>query len=200
MLIGPMIKSPVPAASCGKVISITLTQAEINEILKVHNDGRALVASGCEKRGNPGPQPAGVIPPLKWDSELAQVAQRWAIQCKFGHDRCRDVLSIKQNIAERFQVGQNVAFQTNSRGHEEKLAELVKTWYDEVMGFNSSKVENYPFDLSAGHYTQLVWGDTTIVGCGAIRYMGRNKWYSTYLVCNYGPTGNWIGQPVYQTS
>ncbi|XP_057340119.1 venom allergen 5-like [Microplitis mediator] len=185
--------SPSPAASCGKVTSSTLTQAEINEILKAHNDGRALVASGREKLGNPGPQPAGNIPALKWDTELAQVAQRWANQCNFGHDKCRDV--------QRFQVGQNVASKMHSNGHVAKMGELVKMWYDEVKDFDSRQVKSFKWQSKPqiGHYTQLVWGDTTSVGCGAIRYVGSDKWYTTYLVCDYGPTGNWIGSPLYQT-
>ena len=41
----------------------------------------------------------------KWDHELAAIAQRWAVQCDHGHDKCRNIgelqkerksLSIKQ--------------------------------------------------------------------------------------------------------
>lgn len=50
-----------------------------------------------------------------------------------------------------------------------------------------------------GHYTQFVWGKTTKIGCGAMKYQdGRfNKFY---LVCNYGQAGNFLGEPVYETA
>ena len=43
---------------CGSVERSGLTPAEIRELVDVHNKYRAFVASGKEKRGNPGPQPA----------------------------------------------------------------------------------------------------------------------------------------------
>ncbi|XP_057339747.1 venom allergen 5-like [Microplitis mediator] len=185
--------SPRPSPYCNKVQTSSLTPEEEQEILDAHNHFRARVAHGQESLGNPGPQPAGNIPALKWDSELAKIAQRWANQCQFGHDKCRDV--------ERFQVGQNVASKMHSRQHVAKMGELVKMWYDEVKDFDSRQVKSFTWqeEPQIGHYTQLVWGDTTSVGCGAVRYLSRDNWYTTYLVCNYGPTGNWIGSPLYQT-
>lgn len=67
----------------------SVTAAEKQEIVKLHNYYRNLVARGMEKRGSPGPQPAGDIGPLKWNDKLAEVAQRWANQCLGGHDECK---------------------------------------------------------------------------------------------------------------
>ncbi|KAG6361873.1 hypothetical protein INS49_010102 [Diaporthe citri] len=41
-----------------------------------------------------------------------------------------------------------------------------------------------------GHFTQLVWKNTTAVGCGS-RLCGTRGWY---IVCEYWPRGNIIGQ------
>ena len=51
------------------------------------------------------------------------------------------------------------------------------------------------FSESTGHFTQLVWKDTTKVGCGAVHCNsnvnnGASGWY---LVCEYTPRGNVIG-------
>ncbi|KAH0558031.1 venom allergen 5-like [Cotesia glomerata] len=183
-------RSAWPAATCGKVQSSSLTSGEINEILRAHNDKRAFVARGAERRGIAGPQPAGRIPPLTWDNELAQIAQRWANQCQFGHDTCRNV--------DRFRVGQNVAKMMYSNNYHVRLSYLVQQWYNEVKDFNRNYVRSFRWQSwpQIGHYTQLVWGNTRKVGCGAIRYKDW-YWYTTYLVCNYGPTGNGIGQRVY---
>lgn len=51
------------------------------------------------------------------------------------------------------------------------------------------------FSEETGHYTQLVWQATTTVGCGAVlcdneATGGVHGWY---LVCEYYPPGNVIG-------
>lgn len=59
----------------------------------------------------------------------------------------------------------------------------MKKWYDEV--------EKYKFDNSkkksgTGHFTQVVWSETTDLGCG-IEIGPNNK---IYAVSNYYPKGN----------
>lgn len=46
------------------------------------------------------------------------------------------------------------------------------------------------FSEQTGHFTQLVWKATTAVGCGS-RLCGTRGWY---LVCEYWPRGNVVGQ------
>ena len=52
-----------------------------------------------------------------------------------------------------------------------------------------------------GHYTQIVWATSTEVGCAYYRcpYL-TNTGYSNaaYLVCNYGPAGNYRGVQPYK--
>lgn len=74
-----------------------------------------------------------------------------------------------------------------------------------------------------GHYTQLVGGNTHLVGCGIASFKDLTNFnvllnfhskklflsflflsnlqkqypYKILYVCNYGPAGNFIGQPVY---
>ena len=42
---------------CGQVLGSGITRQDKEEILRVHNELRAKVANGNEKRGKPGPQP-----------------------------------------------------------------------------------------------------------------------------------------------
>ncbi|KAK0156765.1 hypothetical protein PV327_011639, partial [Microctonus hyperodae] len=75
---------------CNEGRIIQLTEADKQYILQLHNELRAKVASGGESQGSNGPQPAGKIGPLKWDNEIAEIAQRWVNQCTFEHDKCRN--------------------------------------------------------------------------------------------------------------
>ena len=43
-----------------------------------------------------------------------------------------------------------------------------------------------------GHYTQMVWRDTTQIGCGLASDANQD-----YLVCRYSPSGNYRGQAAY---
>ncbi|KAI1445963.1 PR-1-like protein [Annulohypoxylon stygium] len=63
----------------------------------------------------------------------------------------------------------------------------VDMWASEVTGYDYASPG---FGESTGHFTQLVWKDTTDVGCGAVLCPGNGGWY---LACEYWPRGNIIG-------
>nr|Q2L6Z1.1 RecName: Full=Venom allergen 5; AltName: Full=Antigen 5; AltName: Full=Cysteine-rich venom protein; Short=CRVP; Flags: Precursor [Vespula maculifrons]ABC73068.1 venom allergen 5 [Vespula maculifrons] len=179
--------------NCGNkvVVSYGLTKQEKQDILKEHNDFRQKVARGLETRGNPGPQPpAKNMKNLVWNDELAYVAQVWANQCQYGHDTCRDVA--------KYQVGQNVALTGSTAAKYENPVNLVKMWENEVKDYNPKKKFSENNFIKIGHYTQMVWANTKEIGCGSMKYT-ENKWHYHYLVCNYGPSGNFGNEELYQT-
>lgn len=59
--------------------------------------------------------------------------------------------------------------------------------------------------MKVGHYTQMLWSDTTDLGCAAAYYTTKpeigndivKKWHNIIFVCNYAPGGNYISLPVY---
>ena len=64
--------------------------------------------------------------------------------------------------------------------------------YDEYKYYNYS---NPIFTSSAGHFTQLVWKDTTKLGCARCGgYSSLSNYWETYVVCNYKVRGNFAGQ------
>jgi uncharacterized protein YkwD len=112
--------------------------------------------------------------PLTWSPKLAQVAQRWASSlrdkgCAFGHSNGS--------------YGENLA--AGSTGLLDPEA-VVKMWYDELAQY---KFPNGGFAMQTGHFTQVVWRQTTQVGCGRSQCKGMDIW-----VCEYDPPGNWEGQ------
>uniref|UniRef100_A0A0E0LGY8 SCP domain-containing protein n=1 Tax=Oryza punctata TaxID=4537 RepID=A0A0E0LGY8_ORYPU len=68
-------------------------------------------------------------------------------------------------------------------------AERRGVWYDH--GSNSCSA---PADQSCGHYTQVVWRDSTAIGCA--RVVCDNN-LGVFITCNYSPPGNVVGQSPY---
>jgi len=177
----------------------TVSTADITTILKGHNDYRRKVAQGLETLGNPGPQPkASKMREMKWDQELSVMAATHAQQCVWKHDSCRNVF--------RFKVGQNNYIEASSVDSlgTSNWNVAITSWYSEVKDMTPAYVTSFP-SLSSpviGHYTQLVWADTYLVGCATAYYQstavfGPSYPYNRFYVCNYGPTGNFINYPVY---
>jgi len=54
-------------------------------------------------------------------------------------------------------------------------------WYDEIKDTDGGSGLVKDFNYKTGHYTQVVWKDSTDLGCGG---------YKGLTVCMYGPGGN----------
>nr|B2MVK7.1 RecName: Full=Venom allergen 5; AltName: Full=Antigen 5; AltName: Full=Cysteine-rich venom protein; Short=CRVP; Flags: Precursor [Rhynchium brunneum]ACC93935.1 venom antigen 5 [Rhynchium brunneum] len=181
-----------PSRNCGVVKGSGPTDQEKREILKEHNDYGHKVASGEEKRGVNGGQPAAKnMEDMTWDDELAKVAQTWANQCTINHDKCRSV--------SRFSVGQNLASKSTTGNDFPPVVELIQLWENEVSDFDKNNIKSLPASgiSKTGHYTQMVWAKSNKLGCGSIKHH-KDGWNKHFLVCNYGPSGNYLGQSVYE--
>ncbi|XP_053722429.1 cysteine-rich secretory protein LCCL domain-containing 2 [Synchiropus splendidus] len=156
------------------------------EILLLHNKLRGSVyptASNMEH--------------MVWDDELEKSATYWAEQCQWDHGPQDLLRSIGQNLAVHWGRYRSPAFH-------------VQAWYDEVKDYTYP----YPHECNpwcpercsgpmCTHYTQLVWATTSRVGCAVHVCPRMNVWgeiweNAVYLVCNYSPKGNWIGEAPYR--
>jgi hypothetical protein len=122
-------------------------------------------------------------PPLTWSEKLAAGAQRWA-----------DTIALlgQMKHSGTSGVGENLAFW---RGSNPSLNTMIGMWEQEKQLFQPGRFPNVSRDgnwLSVSHYTQMVWRDTTQVGCG----IGNNG-KTDFLVCWYSPQGNYIGRMPY---
>ncbi|TLD31302.1 hypothetical protein PspLS_01874 [Pyricularia sp. CBS 133598] len=114
---------------------------------------------------------------LKWNDTLADSSTSYlddvatSSECEFEHSGGP--------------YGENLAL-----GYPNASAGVI-AWGDERREYDFGKGE---FDESTGHFTQMVWKNTSDVGCG--RKMcgggadGAGRWY---LVCQYWPRGNIVG-------
>nr|XP_033797468.1 cysteine-rich secretory protein LCCL domain-containing 2 [Geotrypetes seraphini] len=164
----------------------SISRLDKEEILQLHNKLRGQVypsASNMEY--------------MNWDDELARSAEAWAQNCVWDHGPSNLIMSIGQNLAVHWGRYRSPAFH-------------IQSWYDEVKDYT------YPYPQECNpwcpekcsgtmctHYTQIVWATTNKVGCAVNVCERMSVWGETwenavYLVCNYSPKGNWIGEAPYK--
>jgi len=192
----------VDVAKCNnKVCTVGITKdADKQAIVDAHNALRRKVAKGLETEGAPGPQPSAAnMMELEWDDELASWAQLWVEQCTSGHDKDRVIASGVNGY-----VGQNRYDNWNSGYSATRdYAKYVQAWFDEVKDWPASYTSSFRSTAATtGHYTQVVWGKTSKVGCGFIAWKSGLQSDAQYpyrqaFVCNYWVAGNFMGAPLY---
>ncbi len=141
------------------------------------------------------PAPSQPLDPLSWSDTVASRAQAYADGCVYAHDTTAlHDLGYGENIAAATPPGSFTA------------ARVVKSlWGGEAPYYdyatNGCNTANPPNTAqTCGHYTQIVWRSTTVVGCGfrtctTNSPFGPGSW--DYWVCDYAPPGNYVGQKPY---
>jgi len=144
------------------------TSDQVQEILAAHNNYRAAVG----------------VPALQWSDSLAASAQQYAnYLASTGQFQHSGTPGVGENLA---QGGPPNAF---------TVTKLVDMWGNEKQYFiggifpTVSRTGNWE---DVGHYTQVVWRNTTQVGCGVATGNGN-----IVMVGRYSPEGNVNGQSVY---
>jgi pathogenesis-related protein 1 len=116
-------------------------------------------------------------PDLKWSTDLAAKAEKWADNCKF--ERTEGVLS------------------ETPYGELHTAATGIFPISTAIAQFAADAVDYNPDKPTYNHWTQIVWKSTTEVGCARSQcnnLFGRSTGLATYYVCLYNPAGNVIGQ------
>ena len=158
----PPSPGSIPAAKPGH--GSKMSARDVEAITAYHNKVRADVGVG----------------PMKWSAALAAYAQGWADQlagttCKMAH-----------RTQPRY--GENL-FQGTTGFYS--AVDAAKAWETEKRAYGGGALTQSNAH-SVGHYTQMVWRDTTTLGCGEAMC---NK--TLIVTCNYDPPGNYIGRRPY---
>ena len=170
--------SGVAAAACDATCEAQFVTAN-NLVRTKLNSGLMPAAAGLFQ-----PTAAPPLPALSLDSTLATGAQNWANVCSFGHSGTPG-------------RGENVYA---SAGAPLTPVIAVADWASESTAYKYAVIGSPLNDPSAvSHYTQLVWANTTLVGCGITQCTTNSPFGAAFptwdfAVCQYSPPGNFTGQ------
>ncbi|KAK4872975.1 hypothetical protein RN001_015004 [Aquatica leii] len=117
------------------------------------------------------------VAPLKLNKDMCAVSQSWA-----------NVLIQKSTLehSNNQKYGENIyCMSTSDPNFSLKGDDAVKSWYEEI---KVHKFGTEPKSLSSGHFTQVVWKESTELGVGFAKVNGK-----FIVVANYYPPGNVIG-------
>jgi pathogenesis-related protein 1 len=179
----------IPLVVVGLMIIPAWAQVSAPDTLAAHN---------AERQHYPG------VGSLQWSTELAQYAQSWANALAK-----RDVLQHRPSSTDNpFAPGQPVGENLFAgSGRRFTVPDAVRSWISEKRWYHydlddgNASAKNAPPGCSApsgrfcGHFTQVIWKKTEYVGCGlAQSSTGARR---IYIVCNYYPPGNVVGEKPY---
>eukprot|EP00755_Sulcionema_specki_P036496 Sspe_Gene.107059::Locus_85130_Transcript_1_1_Confidence_1.000_Length_1024::g.107059::m.107059 len=164
--------APTPTGECtGKSAPCfaSLLDAQKAKILEAHNKYREYHGA-C---------------PLTWDDEIAKWAKEssgFQTTCSSGSLTHND----QRRMSDGTSLGENLYMSSGKDVHSFPMEKSVKAWYcgEEgcwTYGGNS-------FNYQAGHFTQVIWKESTRLGCAAC--LGSR---GVYVICNYAKAGNMQG-------
>jgi pathogenesis-related protein 1 len=164
--VAPAAPTPVATASAApaRLPATGMSPQDIQALLGHHNKVRAEVGVG----------------PMAWSGQLAAYAQQWAEQLAITN--CQ----MKHRNPNTF--GENL-FQGTLGAYT--AVDAAKAWESEKKDYAGGVLTEANWAPS-GHYTQMVWRETTQLGCG--QAICRN---TLLVACNYNPAGNVMGRKPY---
>jgi hypothetical protein len=172
------------AALSAAALATAATAAPSEVQARIGNDGNAALAERILALHNRERAQVGA-PPLAWDESLAAAAAAYAPELARLGRLTHSLRSTRRGQGENLWRGTGGTFEVEA---------VIASWASEKRLFRPG---TFPAISTTGasndvnHYSQMIWGTTTHVGC-AFRRGGR--W--DLMVCRYSPRGNVDGQRV----
>jgi pathogenesis-related protein 1 len=174
-----LVKLFAVSASMLVVFSAQAGEVDTAAVIAAHNKWRAEV---------------GLTEPLRYSPALAQSAQAWADHLK-QTNHCR----MKHSKPDG-RYGENLYWASavewsDGRRDLQKVSstKVVDSWGSERADYDYHTNHCTPGKM-CGHYTQMVWRTTTVVGCAMAVCEDTQE---QVWACQYQPAGNWLGQKPY---
>ncbi len=139
---------------------------EEQEILSYHNEARASVS----------------VPPLSWSRQLAQQAATRGVT--LAAQGC----TLQNNQDSNY--GENLFMGSLDEDHQ-VVIDAAESWESEKQDYSGQPLSKTNQSV-AKHYTQMVWRNTTELGCAKV-----SCGHKLIVVCHYAPSGNHIGEKPY---
>ncbi|CAN6450663.1 unnamed protein product [Victoria cruziana] len=119
------------------------------------------------------------VGPMVWNATVAAYAQDYANQ------RIGDCNLVHSGGP----YGENLFW---GWGREYAAADAVNSWVAEKMYYDY-ETNTCATGKVCGHYTQVVWANSVRLGCARVKCSSG----AIFIICNYDPPGNFIGQRPY---
>ncbi len=145
-------------------------------------DPTAILSSHNQWRSKTG------VPALKWSNDLTVSAKKWADQ--LAQSGCKMKHSTGAHGENIYWAG--AAQRTDGTSSMQNITEqnVVDAWGNEVQDYEYASNSCHGV---CGHYTQVVWKNTSEVGCGMAVCSDKAQLW----VCQYTSRGNMVGQKPY---
>uniref|UniRef100_A0A8C6TDY5 SCP domain-containing protein n=1 Tax=Neogobius melanostomus TaxID=47308 RepID=A0A8C6TDY5_9GOBI len=111
-------------------------------------------------------------PNMSYNSELCDAAQKWA----------NNLLGKKTLMHSDTKDGENIFYSSSSAAVTPTGKEAVENWYSEIKNYN---FKSPGFRSGTGHFTQVVWKESTELGVGM-----ATDGNTVIVVGQYRPAGN----------
>uniref|UniRef100_A0A023FBC1 Putative scp-like extracellular protein n=1 Tax=Triatoma infestans TaxID=30076 RepID=A0A023FBC1_TRIIF len=154
-----------------------ITEEVKQKLLDLHNYYRELVASG---KGFGQPKAENMIE-LKWDDYAAQKASSMVSQCELQLSDVRN--ENNQPMGLNFRLQMSIDKEDVNKTFNDWVGRMVEKWYSESAKYNYDS----KYNSGTGRYAQLVWANTTTVGCGYSYFQERKYKNVGFLACYYEP-------------
>jgi len=118
-------------------------------------------------------------PPLTLNKDLCHIAKNYSEKLKENNNKKIEYSFGKYKGND---IGENIFM---CQGKEATPEMAINEWYNEYKNYNFEK----DFQKGTEHFTQIIWKDTKEVGFGI-----ANKGNKYFIVANYYPPGNFLGQ------
>jgi pathogenesis-related protein 1 len=124
------------------------------------------------------------VEPVSWNDTVAAWAEAYA---ELRRADCQLIHS-----PEGRPYGENLF---GGSGTNWTAADAVNEWVSEKQYYDhDSNTCSGPAGASCEHYTQVVWRDSTAIGCARVICIGVD---AVGIICSYNPPGNLDGQSPY---